>query len=110
MSLVRKSLTRKHRKISIEESTNKKHLHITLHHPYSPPTSNTIGGLTLRELAHCGIDGSIYGMCGGSIGFFRRLVLPNEVVASLGHWENLKAFSKHYLCVGASGLAKSVPN
>ena len=28
--------------------------------------------------------------------FFKRLELPSEVMAQLGHWKNVHAFARHY--------------
>ena len=83
---------------------------ITLHRPYTPLVPNTIGSLPAAELkSRFGIDTSVWGAHttrGAFVEFFRWLGPPSEVVASIGQWENLEAFEKHYLRVGASGEAK----
>ena len=82
---------------------------VTLHRPWSGLTCNSIASLTRSELTKFGVDMSVFGphsMRGAFIEHFRHLNLPSEVVACLGQWENLEAFSEHYLRVGASGEAK----
>ena len=87
---------------------------ISLHRPFTPLTANTIGSLTSHELrTRFGVDTSIWGphtTRGTFVDFYRKLGLPSEVVASLGQWDNLEAFGKHYLRVDASGAAKDALN
>ena len=42
---------------------------------------------------------------GAFVGVFKRLELGSEVVAELGQWQNLEAFGKHYLRLGAADAA-----
>ena len=86
---------------------------IALHRPYLPLTADTIGSLTRRELQRLGVDTSVFGphtTRGAFVEFLCFLQLPSEVVAALGQWDNLEAFCKHYLRVGASGEARQALN
>ena len=83
---------------------------ITWHMPFTALTSNTIVGLTSRELQYLAAMTSVFGphtTRGPSVEFFRSLAHPDAVVATVGQWENMQTFLKHYLRVGAYGEAKS---
>ena len=81
---------------------------ITLKRPFTALTSNTIGSLTRAVLTKLGVDAPLgpHTTRAAFVEFPWQLELPSEVVASIGNWENLVAFSKHYLRAGASGMAK----
>ena len=85
---------------------------ISLHHPYKPLSSNTIGSLTRKGLQPLGVDTQAWGAhstYGAFVDFYEHLDLTSEVVAEIGQWATLEAFGKHYLGLRASQEASAPP-
>ena len=76
--------------------------------PYPPLTAKALGSITKCLLTAFGVPTQVYGphsTRGAAVKMFKKLGMTSDQVAQLGKWKNLEAFSKHYLRVGAVGVA-----
>ena len=97
-------------RLTIKKGKPRGPLLVQVYNPYGGLTSNTIAGITRRELARLGVDIEAWGphtTRGAFVDFYKRLELPSEVVAELGNWANPAAFDKHYLRLKAVDQAAS---
>ena len=86
---------------------------VTLKRPFTGLTSNTIASLVRPELKRFGVPVDVFGphtTRGAFVDFYRQLGLPSEVVSTIGLWDNMQAFAKHYLRIGASHEAREALN
>ena len=77
---------------------------LTANRPHTPLTADSIGSITRRHLKRLGVDISAWRphtTRGAFVDFYKRLELPSEVVAQIGWWKNVDAFSRFYLRLGA---------
>jgi hypothetical protein len=85
---------------------------LSLHPPYKPLCSNSIGRITKNLLHQFGVNTNVFGphsTRGAGVHMYKKLGLSSEHVAEIGHWKNLEAFSKHYLRLGVVDIAKKGP-
>ena len=82
---------------------------LTLSKPYGPLSSNTLGNITKWLLQTFGISTAHWGphsTRGAGVTFYRQLGLPADEICEIGKWKSTEAFSKHYLCLGATNSAR----
>ena len=68
---------------------------ISLHPPFGPLSSNTLGSLTNRLLASFGLNTTFWKAHStreAAVGMYKRLGLQSEEVCDLGRWKNLNLF------------------
>ena len=71
-----------------------------LHPPYKPLVANAVGSITKKVLPDLGVPMSFWGphsTRGAGVLPYKKLGMTSEEVCEIGKWENVGAFSAHYL-------------